>query len=52
MNDGEVSGAVAIPLKEIIDIALKYNIANDKIKSLKQKLREESKSTGEYIIKP
>ena len=52
LNDGEVSGAVAIPLKEIIDIALKYNIANDKIKSLKQKLREESKSTGEYIIKP
>ena len=51
LNDGEVKGAVAIAVNEIIDITLKYNIATDNIKRLKQRLRE-MKSIGEYKILP
>lgn len=40
LNGEKVSGQRAVATAEIIDIALKYNIATDKIKSLKQRLRE------------
>jgi len=39
LNDGEVSGQRAVAVDEIINIALKYNIATEKIKSLRQKMR-------------
>lgn len=39
LNNGEVSGQRAVTIAEIIDIALKYNIATDKIKTFKQKMR-------------
>jgi len=39
LNDGEVSGQRAVAVNEIINIALKYNIATEKIKSLRQKMR-------------
>jgi len=37
----KVSGQSAVVVNEIIDIALKYNIATDNLKKLRQKLREE-----------
>jgi len=43
LNDREISSqrAVAVAVNEIIDIALKYNIATEKIKSLRQKMRND-----------
>lgn len=41
LNDEKVSGQSAVATAEIIDIALKYNVATDKIKSLRQILRED-----------
>jgi len=39
LNDGEISSQRAVAVYEIINIALKYNIATEKIKSLRQKMR-------------
>ena len=44
LNDGEVSGQRAVAVDEIINIALKYNISADKIKSLRQKLRQKMRN--------
>ena len=38
--NNKISGQSAVAVAEIIDIALKYNIATDKLKKLRQKLRE------------
>ena len=38
--NNEISGQSAVAVAEIINIALKYNIATDNLKKLRQKLRE------------